>query len=44
MPIYEYRCQACDKLSSFFLKSMNPDEIGMKGFTLGGRLFLRSPH
>ena len=28
MPIYEYRCQACTKLSSFFLKSMNPDEIG----------------
>ncbi len=23
MPIYEYRCQACAKLSSFFLKSIN---------------------
>ena len=23
MPIYEYRCHACAKVSSFFLKSMN---------------------
>ena len=23
MPIYEYRCHACTKVSSFFLKSMN---------------------
>ena len=28
MPIYEYRCQDCAKLSSFFLRSMNPDVIG----------------
>ncbi|MCH8988370.1 MAG: zinc ribbon domain-containing protein [Chloroflexi bacterium] len=25
MPIYEYRCQACTKLSSFFLKSINSE-------------------
>ena len=25
MPIYEYRCQACAKLSSFFLKSINSE-------------------
>lgn len=23
MPIYEYRCQACSKLSSFFVRSIN---------------------
>ena len=23
MPIYEYRCQACTKLTSFFLRSIN---------------------
>ena len=23
MPIYEYRCQECDQVSSFFLKSIN---------------------
>ena len=28
MPNNEYRCQACTKLSSFFLKSINPDGIG----------------
>ncbi len=28
MPIYEYRCRSCAKLSSFFLKSINPDVIG----------------
>ncbi len=25
MPIYEYRCQACAKLSSFFLRSINSE-------------------
>ena len=25
MPIYEYRCQACAKLSSFFVRSIDPD-------------------
>ena len=25
MPIYEYRCQACAKLSSFFLKSIKSE-------------------
>ena len=25
MPIYEYRCQTCSKLSSFFLKSINSE-------------------
>lgn len=28
MPIYEYRCGDCAKVSSFFLKSINPDGIG----------------
>ena len=28
MPIYEYHCQACAKLSSSFLRSINPDGIG----------------
>ena len=25
MPIYEYRCQACSEVSSFFLKSINSE-------------------
>ncbi|NQW23103.1 MAG: zinc ribbon domain-containing protein [SAR202 cluster bacterium] len=25
MPIYEYRCQACARVSSFFLKSINSE-------------------
>lgn len=25
MPIYEYRCRACAKVSSFFLRSMNSE-------------------
>ena len=25
MPIYEYRCQSCAKLTSFFLKSINSE-------------------
>lgn len=25
MPIYEYRCQACAKVSSFFLRSINSE-------------------
>ena len=25
MPIYEYRCQACTKLTSFFLRSINSE-------------------
>ena len=28
MPIYEYRCQACTGLTTFFLRSINPDYIG----------------
>ena len=28
MPIYEYRCGDCAKVSSFFLKSIYPDGIG----------------
>ncbi len=28
MPIYEYRCQACAKVSSFFSRSINVDGIG----------------
>ena len=27
MPIYEYRCQACAKVSSFFLKSINSARV-----------------